>query len=62
MGEMSHITGFCAQVAEVEVDPETGEIKLLNFTTAHDVGRVLNPTGPPGADQRRHRRRASATR
>ena len=38
-----HITGFAAQVAEVEVDPETGEVKLLRFTSAHDVGRVLNP-------------------
>jgi len=32
-----------AQVAEVSVDPETGEVQLLRFTTAHDVGRVFNP-------------------
>ena len=47
-GGLSHVTSFCAQVAEVEVDPETGEIKLLNLTTAHDVGRVLNPVGHQG--------------
>jgi carbon-monoxide dehydrogenase large subunit len=38
-----HVTSFVAQVAEVEVDPDTGEVKLLKFTTAHDVGRVMNP-------------------
>jgi CO/xanthine dehydrogenase Mo-binding subunit len=47
-GGLSHVTCFCAQVAEVEVDPETGEIKLLGLTTAHDVGRVLNPGGHQG--------------
>jgi len=26
----------------VEVDRETGEVKILNFVAAHDVGRVLN--------------------
>ncbi|MFQ5691421.1 MAG: xanthine dehydrogenase family protein molybdopterin-binding subunit, partial [Nitrospinota bacterium] len=34
---------FGAQFAEVEVDPETGEVKLLNLVAAHDVGRALNP-------------------
>jgi CO/xanthine dehydrogenase Mo-binding subunit len=32
-----------AQVAEVEVDRETGEVKLRQLTTAHNVGTVLNP-------------------
>jgi CO/xanthine dehydrogenase Mo-binding subunit len=48
LGEMSHITGFNAQVAEVEVDPDTGEIRLLNFVSAHDIGRILNPLGHQG--------------
>jgi CO/xanthine dehydrogenase Mo-binding subunit len=48
MGALSHVTSFCAQAAEVEVDPETGEVKLLKLTTAHDVGRVLNPLGHQG--------------
>ena len=39
----SHYTSYCAQVAEVEVDPETGEVKVTKFITAHDVGTVLNP-------------------
>jgi carbon-monoxide dehydrogenase large subunit len=41
--EEPDITCFCAQVAEVEVDPETGEVKLNKFVTAHDVGTIHNP-------------------
>ncbi|MYD66303.1 MAG: xanthine dehydrogenase family protein molybdopterin-binding subunit [Chloroflexi bacterium] len=46
--EPVRVTGFVAQVAEVEVDPETGELRVLGLTTAHDVGRVLNPVGHQG--------------
>jgi CO/xanthine dehydrogenase Mo-binding subunit len=41
-------TSFVAQVAEVEVDPETGEIKLHRFVTAHDVGTIINPVSHQG--------------
>ena len=34
---------LCVQVAEVEVDPETGRVELKQFTTAHSTGTVLNP-------------------
>jgi CO/xanthine dehydrogenase Mo-binding subunit len=44
----SHVTSFVAQVAEVAVDPETGAVALLGFTTAHDTGVVLNPIGHQG--------------
>jgi len=37
------VTYICAQVAEVEVDPETGEMRLCRFVTAHDVGTIMNP-------------------
>ena len=30
-------------ICEVEVDPETGEIIINNFTAVDDVGRVINP-------------------
>jgi carbon-monoxide dehydrogenase large subunit len=46
--EAIHMTSYTAQIAEVSVDVETGEFKLLNFTTAHDVGVVLNPMGHQG--------------
>ena len=39
------ITVFCVQIAEVEVDTETGQVYLTKFTSAHDVGAVLNPLG-----------------
>ena len=42
------ITSFCAQIAEVEVDPETGQVKVRRFVSAHDVGTVLNPLGHQG--------------
>jgi CO/xanthine dehydrogenase Mo-binding subunit len=42
------VTCFAVQVAEVEVDPETGEVKLLNFTTVHDTGQIINPIGHQG--------------
>jgi CO/xanthine dehydrogenase Mo-binding subunit len=44
----SPATSFTAQVAEVAVDPETGKVQLLRFTTAHDVGKVLNPMDHQG--------------
>jgi CO/xanthine dehydrogenase Mo-binding subunit len=43
-----HLTVFCAQVAEVEVDEDTGQVRLTRFTTAHDVGTILNPIAHQG--------------
>jgi CO/xanthine dehydrogenase Mo-binding subunit len=43
--EVSYI---CAQVAEVEVDPETGAVKLHRMVTAHDVGTIINPAAHQG--------------
>jgi len=34
--------GGC-HIAEVEIDPDTGEIKLLSYVCVDDVGTVLNP-------------------
>jgi xanthine dehydrogenase YagR molybdenum-binding subunit len=38
------IRTFGAQCVEVEVDTETGEITVLRIVTAHDCGRIVNPT------------------
>jgi 2-furoyl-CoA dehydrogenase large subunit len=35
--------GFIADVAVVEVDRETGAVTVLDYTTVHDAGRLLNP-------------------
>ena len=34
---------FSATVCEVEVDMETGKVKVLNFWDAHDCGTAVNP-------------------
>jgi carbon-monoxide dehydrogenase large subunit len=34
--------GGC-HIAEVEIDPETGKVAMVNFTAVDDVGRVINP-------------------
>ena len=36
-------TSTVAQVAEVEVDAETGEVTVRCLTTAHNTGAILNP-------------------
>ncbi|HEU4345237.1 MAG TPA: xanthine dehydrogenase family protein molybdopterin-binding subunit [Candidatus Binatia bacterium] len=41
-------TSFVAQVAEVEIDPETGRVKLHRLVTAHDVGTIINPISHQG--------------
>jgi CO/xanthine dehydrogenase Mo-binding subunit len=41
-------TAYCAQIAEVEVDRESGQVKIVKITTSHDVGLVLNPLGHQG--------------
>jgi xanthine dehydrogenase YagR molybdenum-binding subunit len=38
------IRTFGAQVIEVMVDVDTGEVTVLRVTTAHDIGRIVNPT------------------
>jgi CO/xanthine dehydrogenase Mo-binding subunit len=34
---------FCCNAAEVEVDPETGQVEILNMVAVHDVGFAINP-------------------
>jgi CO/xanthine dehydrogenase Mo-binding subunit len=34
---------FGAHAVEVEVDVETGEVRVLRFVTSHDIGRPINP-------------------
>jgi CO/xanthine dehydrogenase Mo-binding subunit len=32
-----------AQIAEVHIDPDTGEVKLTNFVSVYSTGNVINP-------------------
>lgn len=47
-GMISPAYSFGVQAAEVEVDPETGKYRLVNVTTAHESGTVINPVGIEG--------------
>jgi len=38
------LSAFGAQFAEVEVDTETGRVRVLRIVSAHDSGRIVNPT------------------
>ena len=39
---------FGCQVAEVEVDTETGIVRIIRIVAAHDVGKAMNPTQVEG--------------
>ena len=48
MGDLSASWAYAAYVAEVDVDTETGEIRVQHITVAQDVGRVMNKLGLEG--------------
>jgi CO/xanthine dehydrogenase Mo-binding subunit len=43
--------GAAATIAEVAVDPETGQVTLTRLTTAQDVGKAINPLSVEGQIQ-----------
>ncbi len=47
-GDISACYSFGTHVAEVEVDQDTGVVKVLGISAAHDVGRVINQMGIEG--------------
>ena len=42
---------FSTQLCDVEVDPETGAVTILRFTTAQDAGRAIHPSYVEGQMQ-----------
>jgi len=42
--EAEAVQGTAAHFADIEVDTDTGEIKINKIVAAHDVGRVVNPS------------------
>jgi CO/xanthine dehydrogenase Mo-binding subunit len=50
-GNISPAYPFACQIAEVEVNPDTGQVTLVNFVAAHDVGRAINPMAIEGQIQ-----------
>jgi carbon-monoxide dehydrogenase large subunit len=47
LGEKDTYPNGC-HICEVEVDPDTGEVKLDRYAVVDDVGTVMNPTGLKG--------------
>ena len=46
--KMSAFWMYATQVADVEVDVETGRVKVLRIVAAHDAGTIINPEGAEG--------------
>jgi CO/xanthine dehydrogenase Mo-binding subunit len=47
-GDYSSAYTYAAQAVEVEVNTETGQVRVLRAAAAHDVGRAINPDGVRG--------------
>jgi CO/xanthine dehydrogenase Mo-binding subunit len=45
---MSSTPALAAQIAKVEVDPETGKVKVLKLVSSQDVGFAINPMAVEG--------------
>ena len=42
---------FATHIVDVEVDPETGQVKILRYTAIQDVGRAIHPAYVEGQIQ-----------
>ena len=42
-GQLSETFSFGTVICEVKIDPETGQVKVLEVTASQDVGYALNP-------------------
>ena len=48
-GSKTHIiNSFAAHFAEVEVDPDSGAVRVLRYVAAHDSGRIVHPEAARG--------------
>jgi CO/xanthine dehydrogenase Mo-binding subunit len=43
--------GFAAHICDVEVDPDTGQVTVLRYTAAQDVGKAIHPAYVEGQIQ-----------
>lgn len=48
LGDHSSTYSFGAAAAQVEVDRETGKVKLVEISVAHDCGQAINPMAVEG--------------
>ncbi len=47
-GDIHFAYGYATQVAEVEVDLDTGDVRVVRIAAAHDVGKAINPRAVEG--------------
>lgn len=47
-GDAYMVYAWATNIAEVEVDVETGVVRLVRIVAAHDVGKAINPVGVEG--------------
>jgi len=50
-GDPYFVYTWSTMIAEVEVDTETGHVEVLNFISAHDIGKAVNPQQAEGQIQ-----------
>ncbi|MDO9513051.1 MAG: xanthine dehydrogenase family protein molybdopterin-binding subunit [Elusimicrobiota bacterium] len=50
-GDPYFVYTWSTMIAEVEVDTETGLVEVLNFVSAHDIGKAVNPREAEGQIQ-----------
>jgi len=44
IGQLSSTYRFATKAVEVEVDPKTGKVTILEIASAHDSGEIFNPS------------------
>lgn len=47
-GDAYSTYAWASQIAEVEVDTDTGKVEVLRIVAAHDVGKAINPSNVEG--------------
>jgi CO/xanthine dehydrogenase Mo-binding subunit len=47
-GDIYPTYGFATHMAEVDVDTDTGQVRVPRYWAAHDAGTVVNPVGAEG--------------
>ena len=50
-GNAYFVYSYCTNIAEVEVDMQTGEIRVEKIVAAHDMGKAINPQQVEGQIQ-----------
>jgi CO/xanthine dehydrogenase Mo-binding subunit len=47
-GDAYNVYAYATNIAEVEIDAETGQVEIVRIYAAHDVGKAINPQAVEG--------------